>query len=144
MATPEEIKAASDKALGLSLDKAATEQAAKNAAQVEADQKTANEALAKVPIVVTGDAVLGGPFNIYGIHFGPRGTLRIGDREITVGRWDDNVIGGSLLPGTRGAVVLTTSSGVRHGTFPHVSTEGPTKVEVTVNVDGKPTTPVVK
>lgn len=104
MATPEEQAA---------LDK-------KAAAQVEADQRVAAEALSKVEVVVSGDAVLGGPFNIYGDHFGPRGTLRIGDREITIGRWDDNVIGGSLLPGTKGAVVLTTSKGVRHGTFPHV------------------------
>ena len=140
MATAEE-KAAAEKAAA---DKAkVTAQEAedkKNAEQAAADQKATAEELAKVPVVVSGDPVLGGPFNIYGSGFGAsKGVLTIGGREIPTGRWDDTVIGGSLPPGTRGDVILTTDKGVRHGVFPAVAKEGP-KVEVTVNVDGQPTT----
>jgi colicin import membrane protein len=148
MATAEE-KAAAEKAAAekAAADKAAadkvTAQAAedkKNAERAAEEQKAAAEELAKVPVVVSGDAVLGGPFNIYGHSFGAsKGVLTIGGREIPTARWDDTVIGGSLPPGTKGEVVLTTEKGVRHGTFPAPVKESP-NVEVTVNVDGKPAT----
>jgi len=129
-------------------EKAAADKVASNkklADPAAADQKAAADELNKVEVVVTGDAVLGGPFNIYGSGFGAsKGTLSIGGRDITIGRWDDTVIGGSLPPGTKGAVALTTDKGVRHGTFPTPAKAGPTSVEVEVRVDGQPVAPTVK
>ena len=70
---------------------------------------------AVAPIVITGDPVNGGPFNIYGTGFGVvKGTLRIGDRDIPLTKWRDTTVGGDLPRGLSGAIVLTTSDGVKH------------------------------
>lgn len=113
-------KAAADKA---ATDKAAADKAAadKRAGEQQAkDQRAGAEELAKTPVIVVGDAKLGGPFSISGSGFGgSKGTLTIGGRVFDTTRWNDVSVKGQLPPGVRGDVVLTTSSGVRRGVFPH-------------------------
>lgn len=106
----EEQKAAADKAV---LDK-------KNEAKIAADQRLAAEELSKIPVVVVGDEKLGGPFSIHGSGYGSSGSLTVGGRLIPTTKWTDNTIKGQIPAGVKGAVVLTTAKGVRHGTFPHV------------------------
>lgn len=108
--TPAEIEATKKKAAD---DKKTAEAAEK---QMLEDQKTAAAELAKTPVVVSGRA--GGAFSIEGPGLGSSGHLTIGGRPISTTRWDDRSIRGVLPPAVKGAVVLTTDSGVRHGTFP--------------------------
>lgn len=96
--------------------------------QAEKDHKAAADAANAVPVVVTGDPILGGPANIYGSGFGSKGGLTIGGRPIDTSVWTDTRIHFNLPPGVKGDVVLTTGEGVRRGTFPHVP---PTVTETT-------------
>lgn len=121
-----DAKAAADKAAAeaqAAADKAAAEQAL-------ADQKALAEEQSKMPVIVHGTA--GGPFSIDGTGFGGSGTLTIGGRTIQTVRWEDRTIRGTVPPGTRGEVVLTTASGVvRKGTFPYSPPQA-TRVTTTV------------
>jgi hypothetical protein len=103
--TPEEYKAktAADKA---------------NEAQLAADQRAKAAHVNAQEVVIVG--VEGSAFNINGVGFGGSGLLTIGGRPIPTTKWDDTKIRGQLPYGVAGAVVLTTSTGVRHGVFPHV------------------------
>ena len=118
MATPEEEKVAAEKA---AIDKKAADvQAAadkKAQEQMAADQRAAAEDRNKQPVLVVGAP--GSVFSISGAGFGgSKGKLTIGGREVEITRWQDNSIKGLLPPAVKGAVELTTSSGVRKGIFP--------------------------
>ena len=132
MATPEE-KAAADRAAA---DKAAidTKAAADNAAidkagvdakaneeRIAAEQRAAADARNAEPVIVIGDAKLGGPFTIDGPGLGnSAGSLIIAGQVVKTTSWTDLHIKGTVPAGLKGEVVLTTDSGVRHGTWPYV------------------------
>jgi hypothetical protein len=103
--TPEEQKAAD----------------AKEAERVAALQKSAAAAIAATPVIIPGDGKHDEPLSITGEGFGMQGSLTIGGVVIKTTRWTDRSIKGVIPAGVRGAVVLTTAGGVRHGTFPHVA-----------------------
>ena len=77
------------------------------------------------PVEIVGGP---GPFAIYGTGFGDGGTLTVGGVVIKTSRWADYNIKGVLPEGAKGPIVLTTPSGVRHGTYPtHSKAAAPTK-----------------
>jgi hypothetical protein len=87
-------------------------------AQIAADQVAKAAHVNAEAVVIVGAG--GSAFNINGVGFGGSGLLTIGGRPIPTTSWTDTKIRGALPYGVKGAVVLTTSSGVRHGVFPHV------------------------
>lgn len=111
-------KDAADKAAKDAADKVQDAADKKKADQRAEDQKKLEAEQSKVPVIIAGDAVLGGPFSITGPGLGNGGVLTIGGREIPTTRWDDRSIRGELPPATKGDVVLKTDSGTRRGTFP--------------------------
>lgn len=103
----------------VAVEKTAAEKTTQDTAAAQkaaADIAVANKTLAEKPVVVVGTD--GGPFNIDGEGFGSSGTLTIGGQQIKTTRWNDKSIKGTLPKGVKGAVVLQTGSGVRHGVFP--------------------------
>lgn len=100
--TPEEQKMVDDK---------------KEADRVAAAQKAAVNA---DPVIVEGDAKLGGPFSISGTGFGTQGALIVAGQVIKTTKWQDNSIKGAMPAGLSGDVVLKGAFGERHGKWPYV------------------------
>ena len=111
-------KDAKDRATAASVaaDEAAAKLAKANEAQIAADQKAAEEAVLKTPVIINGRA--GGAFSIDGPGLGASGTLFIAGRVIPTTRWDDNSIRGILPPNVAGPIRLQTDKGDRTGVFP--------------------------
>lgn len=113
--TPEEQKTVDAKTVA---DKVAADK--KEADRVAAANKAEADAKNQQPLVVEGDAVLGGPFTIYGTGFGTQGVLKVAGQIIKTTRWTDHSIKGSMPAGLKGDVELSIASGVRHGKWPYV------------------------
>lgn len=90
----------------------------KDSDRIAADQKAAADERTKDPVHVSGDPVAGGPFAIYGVGLGSSGTLTIGGKDVKITSWNESRVKGTLPPNTKGDVVLSTGTGVRHGVFP--------------------------
>jgi hypothetical protein len=108
--TPEEKAAADTKA---------------EADRIAAAQRAEAEARNAEPVVVIGDAKLGGPFNIDGPGLGnSAGSLTIAGQVIKTTSWTDLHIKGTVPAGLKGEVVLTTSSGGATRVWPYVGQNG--------------------
>jgi hypothetical protein len=87
------------------------------ATTAEEDTAKRKEFAAQQPIVIHGRP--GGPFTIDGSGFGDApGTVLVGGRALSVTRWNDRSIKGTLPPDIKdGDIVVQTTAGDKKGTF---------------------------